>query len=309
MHEIRHVAVLGAGAMGVLYASHFADKEGFQVSLVARGERAARLRGDGLLVNGEPVPVTVLDADALDRTVAPADLVIVAVKHRHLEAALEDVAALVARGTLFLSVLNGLDSEERIARRFGPDKVLYCIALGMDAMRDGNRVRFTRPGTLHFGEARNESPAPRVVRVQRALDRAGLAWETPVEMLRAMWWKFMVNVGVNQASAIMRADYGACRSDPDARWLMERLMDEVVAVSVPAGIALDATDIARWNEVLAALSADGKTSMLQDVEAGRPTEVDVFAARVIAIGREHGVPTPVNEAAYHVIRRVSRLRG
>ncbi len=308
MDSIHKVAIVGAGAMGGLYAAHFLAAPGFEVSFVARGARARRLREAGIVVNDAALACPVFDADDPGE-VAPADLVLVAVKHGQLAAALDDVAPLVGERTLLLSVMNGLDSEPAIAARFGAGKVLYCIALAMDAVREDGRIRYRQSGRLQFGAARNDPPDERVLRVQEALDRAGLAWDTPVDMLHATWWKFMVNVGVNQASAVMRADYGACLGDPDTRWLMDRLIDEVVALSGPAGVPLGAEDVARWYRVLEGQPPGSKTSMLQDVEAGRDTELDIFAGRVVALGREHGVPTPVNETVLHIIRGLGRARA
>jgi 2-dehydropantoate 2-reductase len=298
--RIATVAIVGAGAMGGLYASHFASG-GFDVVAAVRGDRARRLAERGLIVNGEPIPLRVFDAASAPAE-PPVDLVIVAVKHHHLAAALEDVAPLVGPDTLFLSVLNGLDSEEVIRARFATENVLWCIALAMDAMREGNQVTFRQPGRLVFGEADNTNPSDRVRRVQEALDRAGLAWDTPADMLHEMWWKFMVNVGINQASAVTRGMYGTFQTSPDARELMERLMEEVVTVAGCEGVTLGDADVARWHRVLAGQPADGKTSMLQDVEAGRPTEVEIFAGRVVDLGRKHGVATPFNAAVLHTIR-------
>ncbi len=301
--DIESVAIVGAGAMGGLYAWHFA-RAGFPVTLVARGERARRLAAQGVLVNGEPLVASVFDAEAVGGGGAePVDLVLVAVKHHELVTALDDVAPLVGPHTLFLSVLNGLDSEKAIAVRFGAEHVLLCVALAMDAMRVGHEVTFRQAGRLAFGDEDNTVVSDRVLSVQRVLDRAGLVWETPADMRRTMWWKFMVNVGINQASAVLLEPYGAFQPEGDARSLMMALVDEVVAVSRPEGVGLDDGDVQRWYAVLAGQPAAAKTSMHQDVEAGRRTEVDIFAGRVVALGEQHGIPTPYNRAMLWILRR------
>lgn len=295
------VAVVGAGAMGGMYAAHFAAA-GIKTTLVARGERAARLRQDGLVVNGTRIDATVFDAGR-DQAPGPVGLALVAVKDAHLADALEDLAPLVGPDTTLLSVLNGLDSETVIAARFSPGQVLACIALGMDAGRDERGIRFTQGGRLDVGAADDTTPASRVRRVQDVLDRAGLAWTTPSDMRHAMWWKFMVNVGINQASAALRLPYGAFQHDGDPRALMWALIGEVVAVAAAEGVHLSEQDLARWDAVLAGQPAGGRTSMHQDVEAGRPTEVAVFAGRVVALGRRHRIPTPCNQVMLWVLRR------
>lgn len=304
--EIQRIAIVGAGAMGGMYASHFAPA-GFDIDLIARGERAERLRA-GLTVNGTPLMASVIDVDS-DRPVQPADLVIFAVKDRHLGQAIEDAAAVVGPETIILSILNGLDSEDRIAARYGTARVLLCVALGMDAERDGNEIRFRQAGRLVFGRADNgPEPDPLVAKVQRALDRAGLDWQTPPDMRHVIWSKFFFNVGINQASALLHAPYGAFQDDGDARQLMKALMSEVLLVAEAEGVALGEEDIANWDRVLANMPAAGWTSMAQDANSGRETEVETFAGRVVALGERHGIGVPYNQALLWALR-ASHPRG
>ena len=283
--------------MGAMYAHHFAQA-GVETWLVARGERAERLRSPGLTVNGEPLEAKVVDTEAGHRT---ADLVIVAVKHQQLLDAIAEVAPLVGAQTTFLSVLNGLDSEEAIAAAYGPDQVLLFIALAMDAQRDGTQVTFRQPGRLAIGTGAGKGTEQRLEAICEVLDRAGLVWAVPDDMAHEMWWKFLVNVGVNQASAVRREGYGAFQHEGPARSLMLALMDEVIAVAGAEGIALGEADLAKWDGVLAGQPAEGRTSMLQDVLAGRPTEVDIFAGRVVALGARHGIPTPYNQTMHWIL--------
>lgn len=275
-----------------MYAAHFVEG-GLDTTLVASGQRAERLRHTGLTVNSTPLAAEVLEPGVDAR--APVDLVIVAVKHHDLAAALSDVAPFVGPGTTFISVLNGLDSEEVIAERFGASRVLLCIALGMAAGREGSEITFLSPGRLVIGTTPHLADSGRLHAVQDALDRAGLAWEAPEDMRHEMWWKFMVNTAINQASAVMRRPYRDFTVDGPARSLMLALAGEVVAVSRPEGVPLGEADLARWDQVLRALPGDGRTSMLQDVLAARPTEVALFADHVVALGARHGIPTPYNQ--------------
>ncbi len=292
------VAVLGAGAMGAMYADHLVEG-GVETTLVASGERAERIRSAGLRVNGRPLTAPVVDP-ARDRC-EPVDLVLVAVKHHDLPQALDEVAPLVGPRTTFVSVLNGLDSEQVIADRFGPERVLLCIALGMAAGREGSEVSYLSPGRLVIGTASHLADPTRVREVGTVLDRGGLVWESPEDMEHEMWWKFMVNTCINQASAVTRRPFGAFTHDGPARSLMLALRDEVIAVSGPEGVPLDSADSARWDEVLRGLPSEGQTSMLQDVLAGRPTEVALFADHVVALGQKHGVPTPYNQAVSWIL--------
>jgi 2-dehydropantoate 2-reductase len=304
MKSVERVAILGSGAMGAFFASRFHDSPGFSTALVASGPRAERLRREGLVVNGEPYDVPVTGpGDAGPR----ADLIIVALKHHHLEAALPELQDLVGGDTTFISVMNGLDSEEVIGRFYGHERVLYAISVGIDAVRRGNEISFTKPGKHYFGEATNAKLSPPVRRVQVAFERAGIPYETPPDMIRWLWWKFMVNVGMNQASAVMRAPYGVFQRSPEARALNEALMQEVIALAAVEGVNLVEQDVQDWYTVLDTLSPGGKTSMLQDMEAGRESEVEIFGGKVLELGQAHGIPTPVNETVVRIIRVLEKV--
>ena len=201
-----------------------------------------------------------------------------------------------------LFILDGLESEEYIGSIYGMDKMLYAVSVAIDALRQGNQITYTKPGKHYFGEADNTHLSQRVLRVQEAFDRAGIVYETPEDMIRMMWWKFMVNVGVNQASAAMRAPFGVFQKSPEAQGLMEALMKEVIALTDVMDVNLTNRDIEEWYPFLNVLSPQGKTSMLQDIEAGRKTEVEIFGGKVVELGKTHGVTTPVNQTVLQIIR-------
>jgi len=299
MGAIQRVAILGAGAMGAYFASSFFDSPGFSTGLIARGPRLEKLKSEGLIVNGKQYRFPMFDPN---ESLLPMDLIIVALKHYHLDEALQGLDKLVGDKTIFLSVMNGLESEQYIGSIYGMDKVLYAISVGIDALRQGNQVTYTRPGKHYFGEANNAQLSQRVLRVQDAFERAGITHETPEDMIRIMWWKFMINVGMNQASAVTRAPYAVFQKTSSAQELMDALMREVVALAEVMHINLSGRDIDEWVTVLNSLSPSGKTSMLQDIEAGRKTEVEIFGGKVVKLGEEYGVPTPVNQTMLQIIR-------
>jgi 2-dehydropantoate 2-reductase len=296
--EIKNIAILGAGAMGASYASMFFDSPEFSTVLVARGPRYDRLKTEGLTVNRKRYSIPVVHPD---ETVPPADLIMVALKCHNLPEAVHDLKNLVGAETIIISVMNGLDSEEQLGAVYGMDKVLHAIAVGIDALREGNSVIYTTSGKIFFGEAHNSHVSEKVRRVQAAFDRAGLKYETPPDMIRMLWWKLMINVGINQASAVMRAPYGVFQSSAEARALVDTLMREVIVIAERIGVNLVEGDVDNWSAVLKTLSPKGKTSMLQDIEAGRKTEVEVFAGKVVELGRKHSIPTPVNQTLLTII--------
>ena len=302
---IKTIAILGAGAMGGAYAAMLNSVDAFDTRFVARGPRAERLRREGLIVNGEGLRLPVVGPE---EGASPVDLIIVALKHHHLDAALPDLAPLVGDHTTIISIMNGLESEAIIGALYGRDRMLLAISVGIDAVREGNRMTYSNPGKILFGESFNMKISPRVRQVQDAFNQAGIPHDTPEDMVRTMWWKFMINVGMNQASAVMRAPYGVFQTSEDARALMKALMDEVIALARASNVNLTPKDIDDWLDILPTLSYEGKTSMLQDIEAGRTTEVDVFGGKVTALGGELGIATPVNAALGNIIRVLATRR-
>lgn len=306
MKPIRNIAIVGAGAMGAAYAAMFSDAVGFNVSFVARGKRYEQLKHRPITVNERLYNIAVIHPD---KVATPADLVIVALKHHHLADAVGDIAALTGPDTAILSVMNGLESEEMIGTVCGMDKLVYAIAVGIDAMHEDRRYTYASPGKIVFGSTTDDGNGPGLERIAEALHRAGIPNEIPEDIMRAMWWKFMVNVGINQASAVLRAPYGVFQFSPDARDVMRSLMEEVVALAPKAGIDLNPGDIDEWERVMMTLSPSGKTSMLQDVEARRKSEVELFAGKVVNLGKAHDVPTPVNATVQHIIKVIESRYG
>lgn len=301
--SLETVAIIGAGAMGATYAGLFHDLNPGGVAFIAGGARGERLRREGVVVNGRLYLIPAYRPDGFPQ---PADFVLVAVKHHHLEQAIQDMESAVGADTTILSVMNGIDSEERLGAAFGTEKVLYAIAVGMDAVRRGGEVNYRSRGRILFGEGPYPIDRERVPRVKELFDRTGIVSEVSTEMLRLLWWKFMINVGINQASAVLGGTYRLFQTSREARTLMEAAMREVMSVADAVGVALTEEDLSNWYTVLHALNPDGKTSMLQDIEARQKTEVEMLAGKMVELGGRFAVPTPVNEELLRRIKEMER---
>lgn len=317
LHQAGRVIIIGAGAIGAPIAVRMHEQSPGSVAVAASGARRDRLIREGLVVNGIRHTIPVKDADTgliwyCDRQVDACDpeLIMVAVKSIDLLEAVDTAAALAFPKTVVLSLLNGISSEELLRTRFAPEKVLYALAAGQDAVRDERGVVFDNAGKIFFGNLVNDPAAlsPEVVKVQELLTAGGVAFETPMDMERTLWWKFMVNVGINQASAILRAPYKEFHRPGKARELMDALISEVVELSRRMRIGCEGTglsddDVERWYSLLATLGPERKTSMLQDVEAGRRTEVDLFGETVIRLASTCGLEVPWNREVTEALLR------
>ena len=303
------IALVGHGALGTLYGHAFSRTGEHQVIFVTNKTRAARLRSTPLRANRASFKYRI---ETAEDTAGPTDIVLFAVKYHHLEQAVADVKGHAGPETIFVSVMNGIDSEDYIASHYGRDHVLYTVALGMDAVREGHNTDYSTPGKLLLGRTDTpsaNSPKPRSVEQDPDIrtftglcDAAGIQYEIQKDILRSLWSKFMLNIGINQVSAVLQAPYKPFQQPSHAQELMISAMQETITVARNLDIHLYPEDIEQLIKVLQTLSPDGKTSMCQDVEAGRKTEVEMFAGKLIELAEQLEVEVPVNRTLLALIK-------
>lgn len=300
--SIEKVSIIGLGALGIMYAHHLSERMPAEnLRIVADEGRIQRYEREGIYCNGQLCQFNYVTPE---KVCEPADLILFTVKFTHLAEAIEAVKHHVGKNTILLSALNGITSEEHIGEAYGPEKVVYCVAQGMDALREANKVTYEHKGILCIGEKEPGIISPKVKRLASFFDEVDLPYEIETNMQKRMWGKFMLNVGVNQTVAVHRSNFGAVQREGPEREMMIAAMQEVLTLSEKEGINLTQADIDYWLEILSTLNPLGKPSMAQDVEAERATEVELFAGTVIALGKKHGVPTPVNEELYRRIKEI-----
>ena len=299
--EIQKVAVIGLGALGILFGHRIQERTPpGTLTVLADAARAARYGRDGVYVNGN------MCSFHFETSGEPADLILFAVKFAGLEAAIETAKPSVGPNTIILSLLNGISSEGIIGRALGHEKVLPAVAQGMDAVKVGNRMTYANMGMICFGDRPGGGASDKVEAVHRFFDRAGVAHLVDEDMQKRMWGKFMLNVGVNQAVAVLARDYGGVQAEGPARDAMIDAMREALTLARAEGVPLTEDDLSYWLKVLSTLNPSGKPSMRQDLEAGRFSEVGLFAGTVLELGGKHGIDCPVNRMLFNRIAEIER---
>lgn len=297
MNSLKHIVLLGAGAVGTLPGSKLIHTPGITFTAAADMNRVRRYRQDGIFFNGEKLPFSFTAPEEM-ATMPPADLIIVATKTTTLSAALENVAPITGKNTIFLPLLNGITADEVIASRFPGNTVLRGYFLGHASVRQKNFVRHDGVGTFYCGGEANA-----LAKVKELFDLAQINIALPEDMDSAIWKKFILNVGINQTQAMFYADYGAVQRDEQLLDYCRKLMEEAAAVAEAENISGTNEMIADGMQVVLTMPENVKTSMLQDMLAHRPSEVDAFAGTLCAKARKYGIPTPLNDEVFAEIRR------
>ena len=164
----------------------------------------------------------------------------------------------------------------------------------MDAGKDGSAVTYKNMGYITIGN-KDKSRDEKLKVVTDLFDRTGLSYQVPDDILREQWNKLMLNTGVNQVTAVYGAPYSLIQKEGEARTMMIEAMREVSPRGGHSRMWIfPEADISYWLDLLATLNPDGHTSMCQDVLAGRPTEVELFAGTMLKIAEEEGLSLPVN---------------
>lgn len=301
IHEIRAIksaALIGLGAIGAVLAPRLKQvlgDENFRV--LAGGARRERL-AQGMAINGRTYHFQIQEP----ATAAPADLVIFTVKNTQLATAFDDAAKAVGEGTIILSLLNGISSETELKKRFPQAHVLTSV-IRIPSLHIGNTVTYPETGgQIAFGEERNDELSPAVRALKDLFDRAGISYKIPLDMRRDQWLKFMANVSENQVAALIGNTYRGFQTSDQLMELVILVSREVVAIARAAGIPLTEEDVEHHRRFIYQIHPEGKPSTLQDLEAGRKTEVEYFAGTVIRLGEQYGIPTPYNRFLYHAIK-------
>jgi 2-dehydropantoate 2-reductase len=291
------IAVLGgAGAMGGIFGAYL-SRAGHDTTLIDVSRPAIEaINRDGLRVEEKDgtAPVFAIPATDDPGSVGEVDLIVNFVKCYHTAAAITSARPMMGRDTAILSLQNGWGNVDRIASIAGRERVLVGLTYHGGTLIGPGRVKHPGSGMTFLGELSGET-TPRLRAVDEALRAAGFETTVSARILDEVWKKLALNCCTLPTSALLRFYAHELVGYPAAKDQMAMILREVVAVANARGIALDYDE--RWAAITGLLekAVGGKASMLQDVEAGRQTEIEVINGAIAAAGREAGLATPVND--------------
>jgi 2-dehydropantoate 2-reductase len=318
------ICVVGAGAIGGLLGVRMAQA-GHEVSLIARGPHLRAIQFDGLQLHspeGEISKASNVEASDDLRTLTPQDLVILALKAHQIESVVDDLPALLAPETMVLTTQNGipwwyfqrhggpfegyvlktLDPTGRISASVEPWRIIGCIAFPAAEIIHPGVIRHIEGDRFPVGEL-DGIQSDRVLTVSKALTDAGFKAPVISDIRSEIWLKAWGNLSFNPISALTHATLVDICQNPDGRELAATMMTEAQAVAEHLGVSFRVP----LEKRIAGAERVGKhkTSMLQDVEAGKALETEALIGAVVELGELTGIPTPTVRAIYQAVRLLS----
>jgi 2-dehydropantoate 2-reductase len=304
------IAVMAAGAVGGYFGGRLAAA-GHDVSFIARGAQLEAIRKNGLKIES-PLGNLHLDkarATSDPKEVGPVDLVLFAVKLWDTEIAAEATRPMVGPQTRVITFQNGVDSVERMAPILGGERVVGGSAYIASVIGAPGVISHTSQFAKMVCGRIDGKPDVELAAFVTAAQEAGIDIAQSENINRERWEKFIFLVGLSGATGATRMPLGAILADPDTRAFFQSLMGEVIALAQASGLALR-PDFLQSRMKFADTAPPGmKASLLHDLERGNRIELDWLAGKVVALGRELGVPTPSNDAVYAVLKLHRMGRG
>ncbi len=294
--KMKKIAVLGAGAVGSYVIWGLSKCDDISLGVVAEGERANRLK-NGCIING----VTYHPEVWTPQEAQGADLLIIALKYGALPGALDSIRTITGENTVVMSLMNGVDSEEVISTVIDSSHIIYSL-IKVASHKEGDGFCFNPETTIGiiFGELTAPYQSERVQAIEALFEGTGLHYRATEHIREEMWSKFRLNVCNNLPQAILGAGVGCYQDSVHMKEISNGLRRELEAVAAAKEIDISKADASSGHG--SAVPPTARYSTLQDLDAGRHTEIDMFSGALMRMGKELGIPTPYNEFAYHIIK-------
>ncbi len=301
------LAILGPGALGCLMAALFWEAGEDVILVDYQADRSARLRQRGIQVHTREGGQRLMKVPiAVAPEVGPRDLTIVAVKTYQTKTAVQALPALMSQGGLALTLQNGLGNLEEMAQVVGPERLLAGVGLlGVTRQAEG-RILYAGRGAIFIGvPVGSRVSGDEVAAVVDIFRRAGLECQAREDVAAVLWEKLVINVGINALTALLRVPNGALLELPHAWEVAVAAAVEAQAVAAAAGLTLSGDPEVRLRRVCTNTAAN-RSSMLQDILAGRPTEIEALNVQVSLRGQALGLATPVNDLLTRLVRAAAQ---
>jgi 2-dehydropantoate 2-reductase len=304
--------IMGAGALGSVFGGFLSSIQ--EVSLVGKGAHIQEVKKEGLKITGiwgehRFEDLTAYTAEEIP-DIEEQDLIMITTKSYDTEAAVNQALPLLKRDTLVMSMQNGIGNEEVIARTVGRDRTMGGMAIFGAALLAPGHVKVT----VYASEClvgMLDGSYEKAKGIAEIFTNAGIPTLPTQNIIREKWMKAFYNIALNPLSAVLRVPYGFLGEHEETRALMKHMLQEAFRIAGAEGIKLDKTPEEYFQYLLEKQlppTAQHRSSMLQDIERGKKTEIDYLNGAVARLGRKHRILTPYNDAMAAIITSLERAR-
>ncbi|MBR1977572.1 ketopantoate reductase family protein [bacterium] len=294
---MKNVLIVGLGAIGSIYAKIFKDSARVNLEILVDDTRLARYQKEGRIINSTRYDFSYITPDKKN---FKADLIIISTKNSGFDFALNNISNFIYQDTVILSLLNGIESEEKLKEKYLDANIIKSFYVGAASMREGNSITYHNIGDIVLG-AENKNEEAALGKIINLFAKHNIPYKISNNINYEFWKKLMLNVGVNQVSGAYRANYGKIKNSPELLSIIKKLMKEVIKISYALGVNLKEEELESAFDVIMKQNNNAQTSMLQDVLSGNKTEVELFAGTIIKLGKKHNIKTPENEKIYKML--------
>lgn len=300
---MKHILMVGAGSVGGFFGAQLAQAN-IPVSFLLRPKTLAAVKQNGLTIRSAQGSFTVHPPAASDpRDLPKPDLIILSVKAYDLDAVLTQIEPVLTDRTVILTLQNGVDTEDRIVGRLHRDCVVGGIAYIYSKIAEPGVIDHYKKGAVAIGEMMGHHSA-RLLAIADLFKQAKIPCQLVDDIRRSKWEKLCWNCVFNPLTVLIDDKVAKALDHPEMLRVIHQIVGEIVAVAATAKVPLaaDMADkVVRWTQEI----RDIHTSMYDDWKAGRPTEIDFLNGYIATLGRQFGIPTPLNEMLTAVIKTIT----
>lgn len=277
---IKNVVIVGLGGVGAVYASKLP-----MAKILVTKERFERYKSSPTVING-----LIHEFNYVTECPKNPDLIIITTKFYNLNEVLEQIKP--TQNTIILSLINGVSAVEIISKKF-PESIVVPAYLICDSIMRKNREVIHNDNNKIVMSSNKD--------LEEFFKENRVNFEVVKDIKTALWQKFMLNVVANQLSAVTKMTFGEMNSLPYIDKLLNNILREVVDISEREGVKNPKGLAQKTVETFHNMAPYGKTSMLQDIENGKKTEIDAFAGYLVSLGKKYGIKTPYSDLFYYLL--------
>lgn len=302
-----NIVVYGTGGVGGYFGARLAES-GNNVTFIARGKHLEAIQKNGLQLKSIKGDCLVKPAQATNdiSEIKNIDLILVCTKTWQLKEVAKIIKPVLLKNTLVISLLNGCENQDVLTSIIDKKHVIGGLCKVVSFVEDYGVINHVAyEPTIVFGELNNEK-TPRVVELEKVFTRARITNKLAYDIQKEIWTKYLYITTVSALGALTRATHGEMLASPYIKNMMLNTAEEIYAISKAKGVNLPNDIIEKQFRIIESLPYETTASLQRDIMEGKPSELDAQNGTIVRLGRELGVPTPINELIYNCLQPLEK---